>query len=71
MADKKPDAADRVQEQVDREEEQGFRGVKVDPTPNAHYTVEGVLAGKPTPETDPRQARKALGEVGKRRFEGS
>lgn len=68
MAEKKSDT-ERVQEQVDREEEQGFRGVKVDPTPNEHYTVAGVIAGKPTPETDPKQAEKALGEVGKRRFE--
>lgn len=44
--------ADEVQANVDAENEQGFRGVKVDPTPDEHYTVAGVTAGKPTPETD-------------------
>jgi hypothetical protein len=41
-----------VQKVVDVETEQGFRGVKIDPTPNENYTVAGVLAGKPTPETE-------------------
>lgn len=41
-----------VQEQVDTETEQGFRGVKVDPTPNENYTVAGVTSGAPVPETD-------------------
>lgn len=39
--------------------EQGFRGVEVDPTPNEHYTVAGVTAGKPTPETDTAAAKAA------------
>lgn len=43
-------AAERVQEKVDAETEQGFTGVRADPTPLDHYTVDGVLAGKPTPE---------------------
>jgi hypothetical protein len=30
----------------------GFLGGEVDPTPDEHYTVGGVLEGKPTPETD-------------------
>jgi hypothetical protein len=51
--------ADQVQQQVDAEEEQGFRGEKVDPTPNEHYTVAGVLADKPTPETDAQSAQGA------------
>ncbi|HEY8818404.1 MAG TPA: hypothetical protein VIM25_06255 [Candidatus Limnocylindrales bacterium] len=50
---------DEAQKTVDKEEEQGFRGVKVDPTPDAHYSVSGVLAGKPTPETDDKAAAKA------------
>lgn len=29
----------------------GFRGKQRDETPNEHYTVAGVTAGKPTPET--------------------
>jgi hypothetical protein len=41
-----------VQEKVDAETEKGLHGVKVDPTPDEHYTVNGVLAGKPTPESD-------------------
>jgi hypothetical protein len=32
--------------------EVGFFGVEADPTPDAHYTVAGVVAGKPTPETN-------------------
>jgi hypothetical protein len=43
---------DEVQETVDQEEEQGYRGTKADPTPDENYSVAGVLAGKPTPETD-------------------
>jgi hypothetical protein len=37
---------------IAQEHAAGFFGVEVDPTPNEHYTVAGVLAGKPTPETD-------------------
>jgi hypothetical protein len=60
-----PDAPgmDEVQEKVDREEEQGFRGVEVDPTPNENYSVAGVLAGKPTPETDPEHAEQVRREL--------
>lgn len=50
---------EQVQEKVDVETEQGFRGVEVDPTPNEHYTVAGVLDGKPTPETDPEIATRS------------
>lgn len=57
-----------VQKAVDKEQEQGFRGTKVDPTPNSAYTVAGVTAGEPTPETDPElraQARtRAFNDVG-------
>lgn len=42
---------EEVQERMDEETEQGFRGTKADPTPNENYTVAGVIAGKPTPET--------------------
>lgn len=31
--------------------EQGYIGTVPDPTPNLHYTMPGVLAGLPTPET--------------------
>lgn len=51
--------AGQVQETVDQETEQGFRGIEVDPTPNENYTVAGVTSGAPTPETDDEQARKA------------
>jgi hypothetical protein len=44
-------AQDELQETVDTAEDKGFLGVKADPTPDHHYTVAGVLAGKPTPET--------------------
>jgi hypothetical protein len=43
--------------------EQGFLGKVPDPTPNEHYTVGGVLAGKPTPETDEEAHRAARAAV--------
>jgi hypothetical protein len=46
-----------VQKVADKEAAQGYRGVKTDPTPNENYTVAGVLAGAPTPETDKDHAR--------------
>ena len=46
----------QAQEAFDVEQEQGFRGIEVDPTPNEHYTLEGVNKGLPTPETDPEYA---------------
>jgi hypothetical protein len=52
------DAAQKeVQKAIDQAEEKGYLGVEVDPTPDEHYTVAGVLAGKPTPETDSDHAR--------------
>lgn len=39
--------------------ERGYIGQKVDPTPNENYTVAGVTAGKPTPETDEALAAEA------------
>lgn len=60
QADQTGDAgASEVQEKVDAENEQGFRGVKVDPTPNEAYTLQGVTSGAPTPETDPAAAKAA------------
>lgn len=55
----KESAEEQVQAAVDRETEQGFRGVEVDPTPNENYTAAGVTSGKPTPETDEKAAAKA------------
>lgn len=53
-------ASGDLQEQFDKEAEQGFRGTKVDPTPNEAYTVKGVTGTPdPTPETDPALAAKA------------
>lgn len=49
---KDPAGVKDVQKTVDAEEEAGFRGVEVDKTPNENYTVAGVIAGKPTPETE-------------------
>ena len=48
-----------VQANVDAENEQGFSGTRVDPTPLENYTLQGVIAGKPTPETDDKAAEKA------------
>lgn len=54
MTAKKSDSPEAAvagsQEAADVETEQGFRGDKVDPTPDEHYAVSGVLAGKPVPE---------------------
>jgi hypothetical protein len=51
-------AQQEVQKAVDKAEERGLLGVEVDPTPNENYTVAGVLAGAPTPETDADHARQ-------------
>ena len=51
-------AQKEVQTAVDEASEKGYLGVEVDPTPDSHYTVTGVLEGKPTPETDLGHARE-------------
>ncbi len=43
---------DEAQATVSTENAAGYRGVRTDPTPHSHYTVEGVCAGLPTPETN-------------------
>lgn len=55
-----------VQQKKDAEEEQGYRGVEVDPTPNEHYTVAGVTSGKPTPENNLDHAEKVRAELNRR-----
>ena len=61
-ADSKPAAGaeKQVQQAVDQETEQGFRGTETDKTPNENYTVEGVTSGAPVPEAaeDPVAARR-------------
>ncbi|MEU0670358.1 hypothetical protein ABZ508_33355 [Streptomyces lavendulocolor] len=52
-----------VQKVVDEAEDKGYIGVPVDPTPKSHYTVAGVIAGEPTPETDPEHARRVRQEL--------
>ncbi len=60
QAAQEQDAPERqAQSVVDQETRQGFRGVEVDPTPNEAYTVQGVISGQPTPETD-RATRDAV-----------
>lgn len=60
MASKQNDGgAAEVQAKVDAENEQGFRGARVDPTPLENYTLAGVTSGKPTPETDEKAAAAA------------
>lgn len=44
-------------------QEAGFLGTLIDPTPNENYTVQGVGAGLPTPETD--DAAKKAAELRK------
>lgn len=46
-----------------------IHGVATDPTPDDHYTVAGVTAGKPTPETDVDHAnrtRETLADTGEK-----
>ena len=64
---------EEVQAKMDEEVEQGFRGANVDPTPDANYTVAGVTANKPTPETDEKMAQKAVAtlDTGVGRFRGA
>lgn len=52
MAKNETQKADaNVQKAVDEAEAKGYIGTTPDDTPNENYTVAGVLAGKPTPET--------------------
>jgi hypothetical protein len=44
--------AAELQATFDKAQEQGFFGVKVDPTPNEAYTLQGGPAGEGTPEGD-------------------
>jgi hypothetical protein len=49
-------AQDELQERVDDAEAKGYLGVSSDPTPDHHYSIEGVTSGKPTPETERGQS---------------
>lgn len=51
---------DEVQKVADEQTDLGYWGTETDQTPNEHYTVAGVIAGKPTPETDPEAKANAL-----------
>ena len=51
-AETEADQSDKVEAPVVEDDGTGYRGVQADKTPNEHYTVAGVIAGKPTPETD-------------------
>lgn len=62
-APSKDGAQDEVQAAVDAAEDLGYVGTAVDPTPKDHYTVAGVVAGKPTPETDAEHARTVRHEL--------
>lgn len=44
-------AQETVQAQIQDETEKGYRGEQNSPVPNENYTVAGVNAGLPTPET--------------------
>jgi hypothetical protein len=64
MPTKNDDAGQaEVQKAADNAAEKGYFGTTPDPTPNENYTLAGVAAGKPTPETDEKlaaEARKAV-----------
>jgi len=62
-ADAAGPGADEVKAAMDTATAQGFFGNEVDPTPNEHYTVDGVTSGKPTPETDADAHDAALSAV--------
>jgi len=49
----------RVALDLETANEVGFLGYEVDPTDDHAYTVAGVTAGKPTPETDEKAAAAA------------
>jgi len=51
-ADKKDVGQAEVQAKFDDANSKGFFGEQVDETPRANYTLGGVGAGKPTPETE-------------------
>jgi hypothetical protein len=38
--------------------EKGLRGIEIDKTPNANYTVAGVTSGKKTPESERKPGRR-------------
>ena len=44
--------AAEVQAKADEAAEKGYFGETPDDTPNENYTLQGVAAGKPTPETE-------------------
>jgi hypothetical protein len=78
MTEKKASAAadggaQQVQDKVDAETDQGFRGTKVDPRPNEDYTVAGSqrragenlgTAGEPAPIEPAITAEESYGEKG-------
>lgn len=43
--------AHAIQVAVNEEHDKGYAGHTVDETPRENYSVKGVLAGKPTPES--------------------
>lgn len=49
----KPAGGDEVQAAFDEAAKKGYFGETPDKTPRENYTVEGVGAGLPTPESDP------------------
>ena len=60
-AAKKTTASQRSasEKQAERELEDGFRGIRVDPTPNESYSLE-TGQDAPTPETDAGAAEAAV-----------
>lgn len=53
---KKTASGARVAHDLETANEVGFFGVETDPTDDQHYSVAGVTAGKPVPETDEKAA---------------
>ena len=60
----KPSSLTEIDQRINKENAQGFRGVEVDSTPNENYTVAGVTSGAPTPETDVESAKQVRQETG-------
>lgn len=64
MGEAKKSGEEIVVDKVEKDIEQGYHGTVPDPTPNENYSVAGVTAGKPTPETDEELRQKARSNAG-------
>ncbi len=57
---KEQDAVEEAARRMRADQERGYIGTRIDETPEAAYSVQGVIAGQPTPETDHATALEAV-----------